>query len=161
VGIVASKLVEKWKKPVLIGQVLGASTKGSARSVPGFNMVEALRGNADLLERYGGHVFAAGWTLPTDRLGELRVGMDRGDERSGAAEFEVPKVLPEADLGDLTDVGWPLLEQLELLEPYGRDNPRPLLELRGLKVERLARIGSEGKHLRLSLSDGNGKRLAS
>jgi single-stranded-DNA-specific exonuclease len=160
VGIVASSLVAKWKKPVLIGQVLGESTKGSARSVPGFNMVEALRANAGLLERFGGHVFAAGWTLPTDRLEELREGMNLEFQRSGAVGFEAPQVVPEANLGDLSEIGWPLLEQLALLEPFGRDNPRPLLELRGLTADRVSRIGSEGKHLRLGLTDGNGRRLA-
>jgi single-stranded-DNA-specific exonuclease len=75
VGIVASRLVEVCGKPALVAQVLGEYTKGSARSVAGFNMVEALRANSELLTKFGGHYHAAGFTLPTANLNKLRTGL--------------------------------------------------------------------------------------
>jgi single-stranded-DNA-specific exonuclease len=161
VGIVASKLMEKWQKPVLIAQVLGEYAKGSARSVKGYSIVEALRANSGLLERFGGHVFAAGFTLKTDRLEEFRAGIN--EHFAGQAELiEAAAEEEKADLemDDLDPVDWGLLAELDLLEPFGSGNSRPLIEVRGLRVNRLSRVGAEGKHLRLGLVDARGKHLA-
>ncbi|HEY2003945.1 MAG TPA: single-stranded-DNA-specific exonuclease RecJ [Candidatus Saccharimonadia bacterium] len=160
VGIVASKLVEKWHKPVLVGQVLGEQAKGSARSVGGFNMVEALRANAELLTKFGGHFYAAGFTLPTERLDDFRAGMCRYFEDSRAGDYEVPEMAADIQLEGLDGVGWPLLEELDLLEPFGNSNPRPILELGGLSVSECSRIGVDGKHLRIKFSDNKGGHLA-
>jgi len=160
VGIVASKLVEKWHKPVLVGQVLGESTKGSARSVGGFNMVEALRANADLLSKFGGHFYAAGFTLPSERLDDFRAGMCRYFEDSRAGDYKAPAVLADVQLQGLDGVSWSLLETMDLLEPFGSSNPRPLLELAGLSVGECSRVGADGKHLRIKFSDNKGARLA-
>ncbi len=160
VGIVASKLAEKWHKPTLVAQVMGESTKGSARSVGGFNMVEALRANADLFTKFGGHFFAAGYTLPTDRLDDLRQGLNGYFELTNAGDEPEPAKTPDVKLAGLGEVGWPLLAQLELLEPHGSGNPRPLLEVGGLAVDSLSKIGKEGKHLRLRLRDDAGRRLS-
>ncbi|MDB5178081.1 MAG: single-stranded-DNA-specific exonuclease RecJ [Patescibacteria group bacterium] len=160
VGIVASKLVEKWQKPVLVAQVMGESTKGSARSYGAFNMVEALRANEGLLTKFGGHFFAAGYTLPTASLDALRVGLNEHFLSSDAQSYEVPVKVADVRLDDLEMADWPLLEHLELLEPYGSGNPRPLLEVPGLVVERLSKIGKDGRHMRLGLRDASGRRLA-
>ncbi|HEY6736450.1 MAG TPA: single-stranded-DNA-specific exonuclease RecJ [Candidatus Saccharimonadia bacterium] len=159
VGIAASKVAETLHKPVLVAQVLGQHTKGSARSVPGFDIVAALRAKPELFERYGGHAFAAGFTLATDRLPELRQHLaEQWAAQAPAvgsgglvAELELPGV------GELT---WETLAALEQLEPFGNGNPEPLIVLSGVRVERLARMGSEGKHLRLGLRDGQGERIA-
>jgi single-stranded-DNA-specific exonuclease len=160
VGIVASKLAEKWDKPVLVAQVMGDSVKGSARSRRGFNMVEALKANADLLTKYGGHFFAAGYTLPTARLEELRRGLCEYYVASGAGEQVVPETLVDVRLPDLAGIDLALLDDLELLEPHGSSNPKPLVELGGLAVDGLSRIGEGGKHLRLRLRDVAGRRVA-
>ena len=160
VGIVASKMVEKWRKPVLIAQVLGDSTKGSARSTGGFNMVEALRANAELLTKFGGHFYAAGYTLPSERLDEFRAGMCRYFEESEAGNFTAPELTAEVQLEGLAEVGWPLLTALDLLEPFGNSNPRPLLEVSGLSVSQWSRVGADGKHLRVKFGDNRGGRLA-
>ncbi|HSX02790.1 MAG TPA: single-stranded-DNA-specific exonuclease RecJ [Candidatus Saccharimonadia bacterium] len=159
VGIVASKLVEKWHKPVLVAQVMGEVTKGSARSTGTFNMVEGLRANADLLTKFGGHFYAAGYTLPTERLDDLRAGLCAYYEAS-AADTTPPVVEAEARFADLADLNWSLYEQLQLLEPYGAANPVPVLELAGLVAASLSKIGQEGAHLRLSLRDSGGRNLA-
>jgi single-stranded-DNA-specific exonuclease len=160
VGIVASKIAEKWHKPTLIAQVMGEYTKGSARSVGAFNMVEALRANSGLFTKFGGHVFAAGYTLPTERIEALRRGVNDYFGATMAEATEESRVAVDLQLDDLAGVDWPLLEQLELLEPYGNGNPEPVLEVRNLALDSLSRIGSGGKHLRLRLSDGERRRLA-
>jgi single-stranded-DNA-specific exonuclease len=158
VGIVASKLVEQWKKPVLVAQVMGEYTKGSARSTGTYNMVEALRANADLLTKFGGHFYAAGYTLPTDRLDELRRGLCRYYEQA-AATAEAPVIEADAALADLADMNWNLFNDLQLLEPFGAANPQPVVELSGLRVAKLATMGADKTHLRLELHDAGGRRV--
>jgi single-stranded-DNA-specific exonuclease len=160
VGIVASKLVEKWHKPVLVAQIMGGSTKGSARSFGAFNMVEALRANAAVFTKFGGHFYAAGYTLPTERLDDLRAGMKQYYLSSDAQDFEAPKLEADVRVDDLSSLGWEMLRELEMLEPHGSGNPRPLLEVTGVTVDRLAKIGKDGRHLRLGLRDKGGRRLA-
>jgi single-stranded-DNA-specific exonuclease len=157
VGIVASKLAEKWQKPALVAQILETGTKGSARSVGGFNMVEALRTQARLFDKFGGHFFAAGYTLPTERLEDLRRGLNEHYRQSGASDMPAAVRVADVSLMDLARVDAELLDQLELLEPHGSGNPRPLWELQDLRLDKLATMGREGNHLRLRLSDERGR----
>ena len=161
VGIVASKLVEKWQKPVLVAQNLGDHTKGSARSVPGFDMVAALRANAELLTKFGGHFFAAGYTLPSDQIEALRAGMCEHYLGLDQATLEQDEAAPaEVVLDGLEAVDWPLLHELEHLEPFGAGNPEPVFELKGLTLAQRRVMGQTGKHLRLALRDDSGRQLS-
>ncbi len=159
VGIVASKLVEKWHKPVLVAQVMGEVTKGSARSLGGFNMVEALRANASLLTKFGGHFFAAGFTLPTENIGALREGLQVYYALSGADTAAAPELTADAQLEGIASADWDLLEQLELMEPFGAANPEPILALGGLVAQEVRKIGKEANHLKLSLQDADGRNV--
>jgi single-stranded-DNA-specific exonuclease len=160
VGIVASKLVEKWHKPVLLAQNLGEYTKGSARSVVGFDMVDALRANSDVLTKFGGHYFAAGYTFPSEHIERLRGGLceyHRSLEKKPQSEAIV--ISAEILLDDLASVDLKLISLLERLEPYGSENPVPLVQIGGLKLEELRKVGADMKHLRLVFSDKSGMRL--
>jgi single-stranded-DNA-specific exonuclease len=158
VGIVASKLVEKWQKPVLVAQILGDSAKGSGRSVPGFNLVQALRENEGLLSKYGGHYFAAGFTVSVSNLDKLRDGLGKA---WNAREEAVDNAAREAEIAreSLDGLSLDLIEELGLLEPFGHGNPRPSIELRDLTVVQAAVIGVDGKHLKLTLKDSEGRKL--
>ncbi len=158
VGIVASKLAERWGRPVVLGQVMGETTKASARSVAGFNMVQALRSCAELLTKYGGHYYAAGMTLPTANLEALRERLGRLAGDGGADESEAT----EADvvLDDLAEIGWPVYDDLALLEPYGAAHPVPVFELRQMVLGGLSQMGADGSHLRLAIQDEAGRTLA-
>lgn len=153
VGIVASKLVERWHKPVLIAQNMGETTKGSARSVPGFNMVEALRSCQELFIKMGGHYFAAGYTLPSERFDDLRVALCQYAVEHPADPY-VDDVPADVELEGLHDVDWELLHDIALLEPFGAGNVRPMLRLGGLQLVDKRTMGKDGTHLRLGLSDG-------
>lgn len=159
VGIVASKLAEKWRKPTLVAQVMEGHIKGSARSVGSYNMVEALRANAELLQKFGGHFFAAGYTLPAERWDTLRQGLNAYYAASNADSAVEPALAADVRLPNLDAVDWPLLAELELLEPHGSGNPRPSIEVAKLKIDGLSRMGKQAQHLRLRLRDSTGKIL--
>jgi single-stranded-DNA-specific exonuclease len=157
VGIVASKLVEKWHKPVLVAQIMEGFTKGSARSLGGFNMVEALRANANLLTRFGGHFFAAGYTLRTENIPALRNGLNKYYASSGADTTVIAELDSDADLDGIVGADWELIKYFSLLEPFGVENPEPLLAIRGLTARQVRKIGKESTHLKLVLSDDTGQ----
>ncbi len=152
VGIVASKLAEKWQKPVLVAQTMGEVTKGSGRSIGNFNLVEALRANVPLLTKFGGHYYAAGFTLPTDRLDELRTALNTYHAEH-ADTYVRPELEADAELSGLETADWELLGQLSLLEPYGQGNREPLLSLTDLTLKDTRRIGKDQTHLKLTLAD--------
>ncbi|MBA9088276.1 single-stranded-DNA-specific exonuclease [Fontibacillus solani] len=152
VGIVASKILERYYRPTL---VLGIDSdtgqcKGSARSIPGFDIYEALNHCSSLLEHFGGHPSAAGMSLHRDQLEQF-------DQRLNA--FASGLLLPEhliptmtADLEcSLQEITLPIIEQLEGLAPFGMDNPSPRLLIRGAKLLELRQMGKDGKHLKLTL----------
>jgi len=153
VGIAASKVAESVGKPTLIMQILDDKAKGSARSYGGFNLIDALRTGDDLFIKYGGHAFAAGYTIPVDKLDELR-------SRLNEHYLEVSGNLPEQvidrdiDLQDLSAVNWDLYNSLNLLEPFGNGNRQPSVFLPKVEITDLRWVGSDGRHARLTLSDG-------
>ena len=160
VGIVASKLAEKWQRPVLLAQVIDDKVKGSARSVPGYNMVEALRSQAPLLSRFGGHYFAAGYTIDAAKLDELRRGLnDYYLETMPVGAVDDELTIPDIALGNLARVDEAWLEQLAVLEPYGNSNPRPVVGLTGLVVTAVRRVGTDSQHLSVKMRDGEGNSL--
>ncbi len=124
-------------------------------------MVEALRDSSDILTKFGGHFFAAGYTLPSTKLNKLRDNLNqyykklkkRPQESSIGMESDV-------SLGDLETIAWPLMDSLELLEPHGSGNPRPLFEFADIQLRTLKKMGRESQHLRMGLSDAGGRALA-
>ena len=125
IGIVASKLVEQFCRPVIVLSVEGEVAHGSGRSIPGFNLLAALERCADLFERFGGHRQAAGLVIDTARLVDFRrrIG-DVADDQLGPEDL-TPKLTIDASLS-LPAITGPLLEGLSALEPFGSGNPRPV-----------------------------------
>jgi single-stranded-DNA-specific exonuclease len=132
VGIVASKIKDKLNRPVAVVSIQGDRAVGSIRSTPGIHAVKALTSVRDLLEKFGGHPVAAGFTVPTARLDEFRERLC-DYVRSHAGEGEetpVREVDAEIDAPRLDDA---LLRDLERLGPFGQGNPRPRLVVRGVR----------------------------
>ena len=155
VGIVASKMVEKYHKPTLIMQVLGDTAKGSARSIGNYNMVESLREIEDLLIRYGGHHFAAGYTIETKNIDRLRQKLNEMARSKGiTTEFEA-EVRFDVELENLSLLNYNLYELLKLLEPLGSGNPKPLFKVSRLSITTLKWVGQTGSHAKLILSDAH------
>ncbi len=159
VGIAASKLVERFGRPVLVMQILGDMAKGSARSVAGFNMVEALRENQQLLTKFGGHHFAAGYSLPVANIDQLRQGLSKlanNQIDSLSAPLEGNDQLSLDNLGGL-DLA--VVADLDILEPYGSANHKPLFAVQNLQITQLRAIGADRSHLKLQVADGAGQQL--
>ncbi len=159
VGIVASKLTEKWNKPAMVMQIMGETTKGSARSCGDFNITEALRSCQSLLIKFGGHHFAAGATVKTKDIEALRVALNQAWFDTGAKVIEPDPLAHEGELTNLSDASWDLIETLNLLEPFGNGNTKPIFGAHKLRLANLTKVGAEQQHLKLTLIDSGGESL--
>ena len=156
VGIVASRLSEKYSCPSFMIHLQDGMGKGSCRSYGGFNLFSALESCSDLLEGFGGHELAAGFTIREEKIPDFRTRINRcvRAQCGGAlpvSSLEVDAVIAKPSLVTLEEV-----ERLSQLEPYGAGNTRPAFALLGARVESLQTVG-QGKHLKLRLSKGKGK----
>ena len=151
VGLVAGRLAEEFYRPAIVAQVGERVTRGSARSIPEFHITRALDRCQGLLERYGGHAGAAGFTVRNENLGQLlqRLQDVVASELSDVELVPALAVDVEVDLADLT---WELEGQLAELEPHGYENPQPLLASYDVGVTRHRTVGRDGRHLKLTLS---------
>ncbi len=160
VGIVAAKLLEKYKKPTFVLQELGEEAKGSARSYGDFSAADAIRAADDLITKGGGHKLAAGLTLP---IGNIELFRTRVNEYFSSLQLapQPPLLLPKADVAvdDLGDITEELTTQIATLEPFGNGNPEPILRVNNVHVISLRRMGSDGQHLKLTVRDKKGNSL--
>ncbi len=159
VGLVASRLLDEFYRPVVVVAIEDGQSKGSARSIPGFHIAEALNACHDLFERHGGHAAAAGFTIRTERLPELQARLQAlAAEALGDHDFIRPLMIDaEPALSDLTET---LMTSLARLEPCGQDNPPPLFLTRSLRVSDRRYVGRDAAHLQLRLTDGQEERRA-
>ena len=148
VGLVAGKLVERYYRPAVVIEQGREESRGSARSIPEFDISQALDEVGALLVRHGGHSRAAGFTVRTDRLSELASELHRVAAREMAGHSELrPTLRIDAEV-PLEAVDWSLQEQFTRLEPTGQENESPLLLCRRARVREARTVGG-GKHLRL------------
>ena len=124
-GIVASRVVEKYYRPTVVIGFNEDLGKGSARSIRGFHMVEGFRRCADSLEKFGGHEFAGGLSIKLERLEEFAEAFERVAQETLSAEQLSPSLEIDAAI-DFSDVGSSLMRELETLQPFGVGNPEPL-----------------------------------
>lgn len=156
VGIAASKVAESIGKPTLIMQIMDDKAKGSARSFGGFNLINALRTGDDLFIKYGGHAFAAGYTIPVDKLDELR---DRLNEHFLDVSGDLPEQVSDhdVDLEDFSPIDWDLHTGLTQLEPFGNGNRQPSIAVQNVEITDMRWVGSDKRHAKLTLSDGKNR----
>jgi single-stranded-DNA-specific exonuclease len=153
VGLVAGRLTEEFYRPALIVELGPERSRGSARSIPEFNITAALDQCSDLLIRYGGHAAAAGFTVANDNLKALRERLkDLAAEQLEGVEL-TPTLLIDAEV-ELSEVDLATQSLLTELEPCGYANPSPLLLSRRAIVRGARVVGTEESHLKLTLSDG-------
>ncbi len=151
VGLAASRLAEEYLRPAFVARQHDGLIKGSARSVPGFHVTQALEACADLLVRFGGHAAAAGFVLREEDLDALLDRLGSVVESMGVPMPDRPR-LPidgEVDAAELDDA---LLEDLDRFEPTGEGNPRPVFLARGLRIVEKRTVGSNAAHLKLMLA---------
>lgn len=160
IGIVASKLVEKYKKPVFIIGERGEEATGSARSFGDFSAADAVRAADDIIIKGGGHGAAAGVTLETGKIGDFRQRVNEFYDSLQLTNQE-RYLLPKADveIDDFSEVDEELVANLAKMEPFGNGNPEPVLKIARVSVLSMRRMGTDGQHVKLALRDKNGKVL--
>lgn len=155
VGIVASRIAEKFNKPAILIQELGGLSKGSARSYNSFNIIDAIAACSDSLERFGGHSFAAGVSLQTENIDQFRyrineyaiANMDvKNNFRTISIDLGLDRRSPELEIYD----------DINRLAPFGNSNRRPCI-LSAVEVKQVRLVGSDATHLRLIVVDSFGK----
>ena len=155
VGIVASRIVDRFHRPAIVLSFDGEAASGSGRSIAGFHLAKALADMGDLLQSSGGHDMAAGLSLKRADFEAFRRAF-----ADHAAKLIVPDQLRgelcvEAEAG-LADLTIPLMDQMQLLAPFGQGNPNPILCSRNVELVREANpVGAAGEHLQLTLRQGN------
>lgn len=155
IGLVAGKLVEEFYRPAIVIAQGESISKASARSISGFNIVEAIRSCADILIDVGGHPMAAGFTVETKNLQQLQERLETMAEQLLTDDSLVRMLRIDAEV-PLSLISESLYRDFESLAPYGLGNPEPVLVSRGVQLRDVQLLGAEGKHLKLKLRQGDG-----
>ena len=152
IGICASRVVERWRRPTLIFSCENGEAHGSGRSIPAFHLLAALESCPQLFDRFGGHAYAVGCALPAERIPELRLQLDDyARQRLTPADF-VPVLEYDAEisLDEITNDFWLALQKLE---PFGAGNPVPAFVARNARLVQPARTMKE-RHVKLRVVPG-------
>jgi len=149
VGIVASRLIEHYYRPTIVLTQSGEYAAGSARSVPGFNLYEAIHACKDHLLGYGGHFAAAGMTLELEQVDAFRNKFEEVVASIILPELLIPEIVIDAEIS-LKDIKWPFYDIIRQMEPFGPENLRPVFIARGVMDTGYSKIVKE-QHLRFSL----------
>ena len=150
IGIVSSKVTDIYFKPSILVCFEGEEGKGSGRSIPGFDMHEALMKCEKYLEKFGGHAMAVGVTVKKAEFNNFKNILEKY-----ATTCEIDKIIPIINIDSeisLKDIDIESVKSLKKLEPYGEANKMPLFLLKNLKIDSIRSL-SEGKHLKLTLKD--------
>ena len=153
VGIVASRVIEHYYRPTIILTQSGEFAAGSARSVPGFNLYEAVHACKEHLLGYGGHFAAAGMTLEIDKIDAFRIKFEEIVSSTIDPDILVPEIVIDAELS-FEDITWPFYNILCQMEPFGPENLRPVFIAKNVIDTGYSKIVKE-QHLRFSLRKNN------
>ena len=157
VGIVASRLVERWRRPCVVIALDGRSGRGSGRSISAYDLHAGLAACSEHLTRFGGHRMAAGVELDADAVDPFR----RALAAHAAAALSPDDLIPVERVDAIVpggDLGLDLAEDLELLRPFGMGNPQPTLLVPAARFERVTGMGEEKEHSRFTLVTAGGAR---
>lgn len=160
IGIVASKLVETFKKPVYILGERGEQAIGSARSFGDFSVAEGIKSATDIIIKGGGHTAAAGVTLETARIDDFRQRVNQfydGLELKDQEKYLLPQA--DVEIDDFSEIDEQLVADIAKMEPFGNGNPEPILKINEATVINCRQMGADGQHVKLSIRDKAGKIL--
>jgi single-stranded-DNA-specific exonuclease len=153
IGLIAGKLVEQYYLPAIVIAKGETVSKASARSISGFNIIEAIRKSDNLLINAGGHPMAAGFSIETSNITKFKLQILKYAEKMITDEMLEKKLKIDMAL-DLKQINMDLYNQISRLEPYGNGNPEPVFCASGI-VDSVRTVGADGKHLKLVI-DGFG-----
>ncbi|MDM5249466.1 MULTISPECIES: single-stranded-DNA-specific exonuclease RecJ [unclassified Lysinibacillus] len=155
VGIVASRLVELYYRPTIVLSLdyEKGTAKGSARSIEGFHLYNELAKNRDILPHFGGHPMAAGMTLSSENVDELRSRLN-AQARACLSEEQLTPVLNIDIPLKLDEISADAIEEISTLGPYGTDFPKPIYVLEDVEIASMRKIGAAENHIKMELTDG-------
>ena len=153
VGIVASRLIEHYYRPTIVLTQSGEYVAGSARSVPGFNLYEAVHACREHLIGYGGHFAAAGLTLEIEKVDAFRNKFEEIVSATIHPELLIPEIIIDAEI-NLSDIQWPFYNILQQMEPFGPENLRPVFVAKKVWNTGYSKIVKED-HIKFSLKQNN------
>ncbi len=148
-GIVASRLVEKYYRPAVLIAVKAMHCKGSARSIPEINLYERLLACKDVLENFGGHSMAAGLSLTRENLKPFQRQFEQAVSQRITPDDMVPKIFVDGEL-EFTDISEQLIDELESLAPFGAGNPEPIFMARNVTVASSKIVGRNHRRMVLT-----------
>ena len=154
IGIVASRLVERLHRPTILVSVDGDAARGSARSIPGFDILAAITRGRRHLDRFGGHRQAAGMSLAPGHIDAFRASFNEAAEQELADRDLRPRLVADAEIR-LEEVTEPLVRYMRHMGPHGIGNPRPLFLARGIRLDGPVKT-LKGAHLKMRLRDRTG-----
>ena len=154
IGLVAGRLSEEFYRPAIVIKVGEKSSNGSCRSIPEFNIINALNECHDLMSDFGGHARAAGFTMPTKNLSKLEEKLNLMAEQQLAGLDLRPRLDIDAEM-NLSQLGGNTYQSLQSLAPFGMGNPIPTFVSRSVEVVDCQTMGNNGGHLRLKLRQNN------
>ena len=152
IGIVSSKVTEMYYKPSILICLEGEEGKGSGRSIPGFDLHEALTKCDNYINRFGGHSMAIGISVARNNFEKFKADFEEYVNNSDIKEL-TPIIKVDEEI-TARDIGINIVNELNMLEPYGEANKMPMFMYRNLKINSIRAL-SEGKHLKLTLKDEN------
>ena len=153
VGIVASRLIETYYRPTVVLTQSNGLVTGSARSVPGFDLYQAVESCADLLENFGGHMYAAGLTMKPERVEEFTRRFNEYVENNIDPKMLIPQVEYDSELLFSDIITTDFRPTLERFQPFGPGNSAPIFMTRGVSNHGDAKlVGAEYEHLRMDLT---------
>ncbi len=161
VGIVASRLIERYYRPTIVLTNANGLIGGSARSVSDFDLYNAIKACADDLETFGGHNFAAGLSLKPEKLESFMLHFEQYVAEHITDEQKIPHIEYDMEI-KLSDISRNFFNDIQKLQPYGQSNPQPVFVTRGVyNIAATRLVGQTLDHLRLEISDGsiNGKMI--
>jgi len=145
-----------WQTEHLVISKEDEFSKGSARSVDGFNIIKFLRQFGEFFEDLGGHPMAAGFNLKTENIKKLKEKIEEKARKQIKDKLLVPKIKIDAEI-EFKDINWQLYNKLQKFSPFGLGNPRPVFSLKKARVNSVKTVGRIGNHLKLYLENGRGK----
>lgn len=154
IGIVASKLTEKYYKPTILLTIEDGEATGSARSIKGFSIFDTLVNCSELLSKFGGHEQAAGLSMDSKNIETLRRKVNEIANYQLTEDDMVENISVEFELNE-GSIDFNLIEELHSLEPFGMSNPSPRFIMRELEIRGIFRLGKDKNHLKLNLEKNN------
>lgn len=158
IGIVAAKILEKFKKPVyILAENDNGETKGSARSFGDFSAADAVRAADDIIIKGGGHAAAAGVTLKNDKISDFRKHVNEfynSLQLNNQERYLLPKA--DVEIDDFSEINEDLVGKIATMEPFGNGNPEPVIKITAADIVNVQHMGTDGQHIKLSARDSDG-----